>query len=175
MRNDSAGITVGGRRTLAAVLGAGMACAVALLALAGGTSGAAGKDEGGNPLAGKYKGTNNQGYPVEFKVSEGGKVLGFSSMVNLTNRDGFPGLCPNPVYGFTTTSSSPITMIKRTDFYPKGKKFDFRGPNGTGVGEVHISGQASSKGMSGQVDGNRVGTPGNFCDSDSSAWTAKQK
>lgn len=62
MQHDSAGVTVGRRRALTAVLGGGMACAVALLALAGGASGATEKDEGGNRLAGKYEGTNDQGY-----------------------------------------------------------------------------------------------------------------
>ena len=129
----------------------------------------------GNPLAGKYKGTNDQGYPVAFKVSDAGKVLNFSSMVDLTLRDGLPGPCPNPTSGVAAENPEPIKLVNRTDFYPKGKKFDFRGPNGTGVGQVHISGHATSKGMSGQVDVIKAGTPGNFCGSVTSRWTGKTK
>lgn len=96
-------------------------------------------------------------------------------MVDLTLRDGLPGPCPNPTNGVAATNPSPIKMVKATDVYPKGKKFDFRGPSGTGVGQVHPSGHALRRGLSGQVDVVRVGTPGNFCGSVSSTWTAKMK
>ena len=137
--------------------------ATSLVATTG--SPAAGKKKRQNPLAGSYSGQTTDGFPVNFRITNAGRVVGFGPAVLLglvdfnpaTDKDlslvcpptGKGSTCMVECPGLTTAAVSAPTLAlsKPTQAFPRGKRFEYRGPGGSPPG--NIASGASAPGISG--------------------------
>ena len=62
--------------------------------------------------------------PVSYRITNGGKVVDFSTTVTL---DKTPGGAPCPTPIDVTFTMPPVKMESPSPTYPKGKKFGFSG------------------------------------------------
>ena len=126
---------------------AGLALLVAALIgdTATGPAGAKTKAKAKNPLAGSWVGmtaaTNTYSgapAPVSYRITNGGKVVDFSTTVTLDKTPG-GGPCQTPVE--VTFTMPPVKMDTPSPTYPKGKRFSFSGTGGNPPGQGEANGK----------------------------------
>lgn len=106
-----------------------------------------------NPLAGRWTGTTSPtptwpgpAAPISFQITNSGRVVSLSTTVTLNvmlGKSTTPGDCqaaaPVPV------SMPAVKMNKTSATYPKGKRFDYDGPNASLPGtELSADGKINS-------------------------------
>ncbi len=137
-----------------------------------------------NPLAGKWVGTTQTSpsysgpiRPITYRITNRGRVLDFS-ITGTLNKAPSGDPCPTPIE--VTQTMPSVKMEKPTDFYPKGKRWQWDGPSTEGLGQMYsvgktISGFRSMEGAAvlGQLGG--IATPSGPCRSGNISWTARRK
>jgi hypothetical protein len=134
-------------------IGVRFSYAIALAAVLFAGAAAAASAEAKNPLAGSWTGTTSPtptwpgpAAPISFQITNSGRVVNLSTTVTLNvtmGKSTMPGDCqaaaPVPV------GMPPVKMNKPSASYPKGKRFDYDGPNASLTGtELSADGKINS-------------------------------
>jgi hypothetical protein len=142
------------------------------------------KKKAKNPVAGPYVGTTVVGLPVSYRITNNGQVVDFATTVTL-NLQGSSGSLrgPCPSLAQATVNMPPVAMIKRSNSYPKGKRFEFVGA-GTGATpavplQVHGKFNAGFRHMEGGLTLGSPGAPiqtptGDRCRTSAVKWSANR-
>ena len=156
--------------------------ALGLATVAGPAS--AGKSAGKNPLAGKWSGVTNMtptwpgpAAPISFQITKSGKVVNLSTTVTLNIPQTAPSSADCQAAAPPAVTMPPVKMDKPSEVYPKGKRFDYTGPNGSSPGNLVAKGKVNSgfRKMEGAVLLRDVEiSPGSTCRTGNAHYTVKR-
>lgn len=145
------------------------------------------KKKPANRLAGRWEGTtkptstySGPAAPVTYRITKSGQVLDFTTTVTTNKTPGGGEECATPIQ--VTATLPPVKLFKPDAYFPKGKRFEYRGFSGSPAASLQADGKVAppykpARSMEGGLTmgmGSTIVTPSGPCRTGAVYWSARR-